>query len=143
VKFVELITKRDNRLQPREQNEWADRKFLDLLHASAMQSWNPGEPVPQVGQWLLIGAATWSLYDLQLLDKINDILKAKASLPKVAVFNIDDIQSNEDFGLYFPGIGRVYQTPVVGLWQEGVLVDKGTGHFGRVIAERVTVEFRA
>jgi hypothetical protein len=39
---------------------------------------------------------------------------------------------------YVPGTGRVFQTPVVGLWSDGQLVDKATGRTGRELVARVS-----
>ncbi len=37
----------------------------------------------------------------------------------------------EDFEKYVPGIGKVFQTPVVGYWEDGLLKEKAWGKKGR------------
>ena len=86
----------------------------------------------------LIGVATWSGYDWAMLDK----LAARGPrLPcRVDVFDVDDCKVADhktpaDFEGYVPDIGPVYHTPLVGRWQDGLLVDKASGFKGRALLE--------
>jgi hypothetical protein len=58
-------------------------------------------------------------------------------LRRVVHFDVDEPfekpEAPKGFEDYIPGIGRVYSTPVVGLWKNGVLIQKGAGVEGRKI----------
>jgi hypothetical protein len=93
------------------------------------------------GVRLLLGAAPYSLYDLALLDIIDEKLSEgqlatgqPASAVWVDVFSTLACLSHADFGRYVPGLGNVFQTPVVGIWEEGVLRDRAWGARGRDLA---------
>jgi hypothetical protein len=86
----------------------------------------------------LIGVVTWSAYDMKLLDAVSRVLQRPPSGLTVEVFNVADCSSPEAFDRYVPGTGRVFQTPVVGLWSDGQLVDKATGRTGRELVARVS-----
>jgi len=77
---------------------------------------------------MLVGIAPYSLPDLELLDAIKEALKQKPSCEeRVQVFDVLTCASMKDFDERIPGIGQVYQTPVVGIWEDGVLVQKASG----------------
>jgi hypothetical protein len=50
---------------------------------------------------------------------------------RIEVFDTSDIHNPEQFEDYVPGIGRVLGLPVVGIWESGILVQKGFGAVGR------------
>jgi hypothetical protein len=105
-----------------------DAAFPNVATAHSFYYWRPGDRVPSIGQRVLIGvAAAYSHSDLQLLDSVSEEWSSSGSGITVDVFNISDCSLQDDFELYIPGIGPVFQTPVVGLWADGVLVRKGTG----------------
>lgn len=96
--------------------------------------WSPGQPTAVVGPRLLIGVATWSGYDLNLLDLIEEATHAPV---RIDVFDTDACLSQAELDLYIPGVNTGPQTPFVGLWQDGVLVEKQSGHWGRQLVARV------
>jgi hypothetical protein len=80
----------------------------------------------------LIGVATYSEPDLRLLDLLGEVLeRGDENAPDIEVFNTLDCHSPDDFDKYIPGIGKVFQTPVVGAWQNGVLKAKASGQSAR------------
>lgn len=96
--------------------------------------WAYGAPIPSTGRFLLVGVATWSGYDMKLLD----ILEQSIGGPDViGVFDTAECKSDEDFDARIPGIGTVFQPPVVGLWEQGKLIAYGSGHEGQDLAFRV------
>jgi hypothetical protein len=115
-----------------------DDRFPSVVSTSAFRLWSPGNPIAAKGKRLLIGVATWSAYDMKLLDAVSEVLQRASVDLTVDVFNVADCPSPEAFEEYVPGIGRVFQTPVVGLWSEGQLVDKATGRVGRELVARVS-----
>ena len=82
----------------------------------------PGDPVPGVGRFLLIGVATWSGYDMKLLDA----LRADAGGPDViGVFDTAECQSDDDFEPRVPGIGT--GVPDARRWAVGGRYARRTG----------------
>ena len=79
---------------------------------------------------ILIGVASWSRYDLELLDRLHAHVRDCVH-PAIDVFDVDECHNFEDFERYVPGIGRVFSTPVVGVWRNGVLVSSAWGFKGR------------
>jgi hypothetical protein len=43
------------------------------------------------------------------------------------VFSTSDCRTQDDFKKYVPGVSTAYQTPVVGIWQDGRLEWSGQG----------------
>jgi len=102
----------------RDDPAWADRKFPELVSSSPLHLWQPGDPSFEHDVHCLIGVATWSGYDMRLLDVIAEALHQNpVDLPKVYVFNTADCQHGADFARYIPGLHEVAQTPVVGFFR--------------------------
>jgi hypothetical protein len=105
-----------------------DRLFPAAVAASHLHLWKPGDPIPDRGTRILIGAATWSGYEMHLLDVIDDALTTMSGgAPRVDVFNAGALTSPEAFAQYTPGLDW-FQTPVVGVWRDGRLVERKSGY---------------
>ena len=52
------------------------------------------------------------------------------------LFDTLDCRTPADVEQYFPGIGAVSHTPIVGLWVDGELVENAFGYDGRVLIYR-------
>jgi hypothetical protein len=124
-------------LSPGEQQRAVHREFPAVVAQSPFRLWRPGDSVPGNGIRIRIGVATWSGYDMRLLDVLAEgVLRAPA--PAMEVFDTADCCQQADFEKYIPDIGDVYQTPVVGIWQDGRLEWSGQGYEAR---ERVARMF--
>jgi hypothetical protein len=78
-----------------------------------------GDPIPRVERWCLIGVATYSIDELRLLD----VLKNDASRNLgFSIFLLDDCLSVEEIRRFIPGVGKVLQSPLLGIWSDGDLV---------------------
>jgi hypothetical protein len=131
-RFLDLMS--DPRLDPADTN----RRFRERVAASPFRLWSPGAPIPEGGVRLLVGIATWSAYDLRLLDLIEETPRANWPTPLVLeLFNTDDCRSLDDFDHYVPGLGQVFHTPVVGLWRDGRLTEKAEGYAARDLVARM------
>jgi hypothetical protein len=85
-------------------------------------------PAPESGQRVVIGATFYSLYDLELLDAVMTTLQeSEATEERLEIFDVTNIKTQADFEDCMPGIGKVFQPPVVGIWRDGVLKEKATG----------------
>jgi hypothetical protein len=112
--------------------------FPATVAASRLRLWSPGDPIPDTGTRILIGTATWSGYDMRLLDVIDEALgHMNGRAPVVEVFNAGSLTRQEAFDDYIPSIGEVLQMPVVGVWQDGRLVEQASGYAARELVARM------
>lgn len=133
-RFLELF--RHHTAPPPGQIYADDRSVLFpevVSHSPRLTLWGKNDSVPATGRFLLVGVATWSGYDMKLLDALE---QTPGGPDAIGVFDTTDCQSNDDFEARIPGIGAVFQMPAVGLWENGMLVARGSGHEGREIAFR-------
>lgn len=109
----------------------ADRaawRFAEVVGRSALRSWRPGDPSAASGRRLLIGVATYSVYDMRLLDVLDEAMRrADSQALQIDVFDIEPCRSHTDFSQYIPGVGKVFQTPVFGIWVDGRLQETAQG----------------
>lgn len=123
---------------PGEQQRRASEQLANVVSRSSLGWWSPDQPRPEGPSILLIGAAVWSGYDLNLLDHVDGAVRTGLTdKTQVFVFNADTIQSQEQIDAIMPGIGFAHHTPFVGYWRDGVLVDVACGYEGRQLVARV------
>jgi hypothetical protein len=132
IEFFDLFVQ-SSRLQEAWQDPtWADRRFAPLLDKSPLRPWKPDDPVSKSGERWLIGVATWSGFDMRLLDVVAGALSRNSEpMPVVEVFNTAECRSAADFKRYIPKL-----MPVVGAWQDGRLDWTGQGYEAREHAAR-------
>jgi hypothetical protein len=87
--------------------------------------------------FVLLGVATWSGYDMQLLDTLHDAMSRPGDYPSVALFNAGILTSMDEFYKYIPGVPFVFHTPAVGIWRDGVLTERAEGYAGRDLVARM------
>jgi hypothetical protein len=123
---------------PREDQLFVSRQLPSAVAKSNLHWWQLRAGAPSRGTRLLIGVAPYSAYDLKFLDLLNRaVARAPQGAIRVDVFNTLDCKSTEDFNAIIPGIGQVFQTPVVGLWADETLKERGSGKIGRDLAGKV------
>jgi len=126
--FFALFEQNSSRLEP----GWADGEFPAIVAESPLRLWRPGDPILERGSRLLVGVATWSGYDMRLLDVVaKSLCRTGASQPLVEIFNTAECRQPRDFKNYIPTLPTVTHTPVVGIWQDGELVWSGEGNAAR------------
>jgi hypothetical protein len=119
---------------PGEAQQRASEQLPMTVAASRMNWWQPGDEVRATGKRVLIGVAVWSGYDLRLLDYVDRALgDPRFADVTVDVFDCDRVRSPEEFEAYIPGLAPISGTPVVGLWNDGKLMDRAFGYQGRKI----------
>lgn len=132
MKAVELF-EAAKRFSPEDQARYITSRLAETLEGSPVSLWRVGDPIPSAGQRTLLGIAPYSLPDLQLLDALRETLERKPDRQgTVQIFDVLNCATMGDLDAYIPGIGRVYQTPVVGIWEKGVVVQKGCGAKARL-----------
>jgi len=107
----------------------ADRLFPEIVRRSHFHWWNPGDAIQATGMRILIGVATWSGYDLKLLDAVNDVLQSKLPSPiQVDVMNVGLVPDSTELHRCFPGASDFVQTPFLGVWNDGQVQMFRQGH---------------
>ena len=129
-RFLKLLVPHSH--GPGEQQKLARARFPGVVGQSNLRLWQPGDH-ENVNRRIVIGlAASYSIPDLELLDVVDDAIQAGGpSLATVEVFDVLDCREMSDFEKYIPGVTPVYQTPVVGIWEQGVLRAVGSGAVAR------------
>ena len=138
MKTVQLFEEA-RRLPPGDQPGYVSTRLPEALVDSPISVWQRGQSISSMGRRTLLGIAPYSLPDLELLDAVTEALKQRGPDREdlVQVFDVLTCKSMKDFDDCIPGIGQVYQTPVVGIWEDGVLIEKGSGAKARqVVIER-------
>ena len=102
-------------------------------------AWFPDQPeTHRFDRRLVLGVAAWSIYDVRLLTLVSDAV-ARGTQPEfhVSVFDIDELSSSQDLQQTFPGIGEVFQPPVVGYWDAGQLKETASGYAAHEVVGRL------
>ena len=136
IRFSSLLEPRSEMSVAQQQRD-AGEQLAALLLESRLHPWQPGDPILNRGRRILLGVASYSVADLALLDTLNEAHAQGSIWPGVDVFNVHECQSMQDIEKYVPGIGKVFQTPVVGYWEEGLLKEKASGKAGRDLLAKV------
>jgi hypothetical protein len=135
--FFDLFIRNGARADWQSDPYWADREFPSAVAVSPYHLWRPGDAVAPAARRLLIGVATWSGYDMRLLDALADAFPANGTgAMRIDLFNTAECRSQQDFQGYIPGLDDVLQTPVVGVWRQGRLTDVAQGFHARELAAR-------
>jgi hypothetical protein len=128
MRFQDLLSSVESG-SPAEQQHRAARQFPDEVRAHGMRLWRPGDSYNSTGVRILVGvAAGYSLYDLQLMDDLDlGIHRGRLSSVALDVFDMSAIETQHELEAYIPGITPVNQTPVLGIWTDGVLRERLQG----------------
>ena len=130
MRFVDLLLPPSP--SPTDQQLEASRKFPELVAASHLHLWRPGDPIHSGGLRLLIGiSASYAVKELELLDMIDAALLGGPEKVCVDVFDLATCRAQEDVRLFFPGITKVVQTPILGIWSLGHLTEVIQGFYAR------------
>ena len=131
TEFADLL-KADLGLSGGQQQQRAMELFPSLVRQSHFAEWQPGQDIagsaPQV---VWIGVAIYSIPELEMLDALEEKLSRETRAEKIYACNVSTFRDFADFERVLPGIGKVYQTPVVGFWNNGVLEVKLSGAAAR------------
>ena len=106
--------------RPGEEQREAQRRFPGLVETSRLHLWKPGDSIQKRGKRLLIGAATYSLIEMYILDALNELLEREPSL-KIDVFDLSACGSREEIASYIPN-APAKASPVLGIWSDGRFV---------------------
>lgn len=125
--FSQLSTP-DAPVDPGRFQRESDARLQAVLEQHGFHLWQPGDPVSPAKVRLLIGVATYSSRDMALLDELASILASVGpETLHIDVFNIRSVKSAAGFGDYIAGLSAPHQTPVIGIWRSGKLVESASG----------------
>lgn len=140
-KFIDLLIEQ-YKLPAAHRSSWATSQLENRLSGSTLNAWHLGDPVSPASKRILIGIAVWSAYDLRLLDALDQAFVDKPSAhERIDIFELD-AEGRTSGGYEYieqviPGLGRIYHTPIVGIWESSKLTKKDSGAAAReLIIER-------
>src|SRR5207244_428451 len=114
--------------QPARSQADAAERFTRLVAASRLLLWQSGDPIWSEGRRILLGVMTASMYDMRLLDVLDAaVATGETGTDRVEVFNWQSITSEAEQDRYVPGVGFVFHTPVIGMWEHGRLTATSSG----------------
>jgi hypothetical protein len=126
-KFTSLLKFTQGQL-PAAAQELAHERFPGTVFGSGLRLRRPFEPIPPQGRHFIIGVASYSPPELQLLDDLETSLHQPGSISNdFEVFDVLDCHEMSDFARFIPGIAEVYRTPVLGIIIDGTLVQQASG----------------
>jgi hypothetical protein len=112
-------------------------RFWHLIAQAGVRRWSRGDPYVQTGKYVLVGLApSYSVPDLELAEAVLERFQAGSLEAAVEFFDSSDARAAEEMDQFIPGIRNVFQTPIVGVWQNGVLVESASGFGGRQLVRR-------
>jgi hypothetical protein len=124
------IFKKAQQLPPRDHYRYVMDQSSRTLAKRSLHKWRIKDlpPTPDNGRVVLIAVAVYSLPELELLDAVLKNLSERQN-PEERLEILDaQTCSQPEFDARIPGIGRVLQTPVVGVCKNGVLTQRAWGY---------------
>jgi hypothetical protein len=135
--FAQLFLEGQQR-NPFDNGEFVRSRADEGLSGSGVALRTSIEPLSMQNGVALV-VAFYSLSDLKFLDQLVSTLRSQARpLMKepILIFDALSFKKMADFETLIPSIGRVLQTPVVGVWENGHVVEKGVGREARMVLAR-------
>jgi hypothetical protein len=124
--FKELLDN-PSRIEPGPLQKTARQQFPAVVGKSHLKQHTSGSDVPTSGKYTIIGIATYSPLELQLLDDLDATYPQWGSTGMVAVFDLMECSDLGDARKHLPIFATVKQTPVVAIWDDGRLIASQTG----------------
>jgi len=129
MKFADLL-ENSKHMSPATQQRWLKKEIPTRMSEAGVRLAQKGSGAPDR---IVMGIAEYVPDELRLLDSV---CKATSDLGLVLeVFLMTDC-SQEEIEEYLPGVGRVFQSPIVGIWKAGTLKESGSGHAARALLRK-------
>jgi len=117
--------------------------FPEAVSQSCFSMWSPDIGPSRIGEYILVGVMMSCLYDLRLLDAIEDAIQRDSTYcPQVATVDWSDLRLNilEPFGPAL-ALTDVYHSPVICIWTDGKMSTTQTGSRGRdLVCEKFGID---
>ena len=124
TRFQELL-KPDLDATPGEDQRRASLLLPDIVGESHLLCWTIGSAMPASGTLILVLVATYSHYDLAMLDILDEEVSRRppGDLSRSVTVHVADLQRYETAGQLAKDIpvidGAILQTPVTAVWEDG------------------------
>jgi hypothetical protein len=117
-------------------------EFPNFVARSHLDLWRPGNPIPPLGEFLLLGVSVASRYDLRLLDALDTMVSNDArQIDRVAVFDWTDLNPYI-LAPHLPNLGTPTAHPLACIWIDGNLWAIKWGYDGRrLVCDRYGLSF--
>ena len=123
--FSELLDNKKSLVEPGPLQTRARKQFPSVVQKSHLKPYMPGSEIPSSGKYAILGIATYSPLELQLLDDLEAI--SPQWVGEVAVFDLMECSDHCDMRNHLPMFAVIRQTPVVAIWDKGELIASQTG----------------
>ena len=128
MRTVRAIVEESKRLDAWDQASYISQHLQEAFPVKAIRLWHFGEPFSREGRRIFIGVATYSLPEMRALDALIDAASHASPINgAIDVFDTAECRNLEDLRQLVPGIGPSLHTPIVGVWEDGVLREKASG----------------
>jgi hypothetical protein len=135
-KFVELLGNIGS-ISVGMQQKYAIQQLPNLIRESNLAWCKDGKYESFCGRFMAIGVAPYSREDLELLDFVNYTLSINpVDQICVCVFSVLDCCNYCYFDNFILELGKFYQTPLVGLWENRKLISKEWGKQARELVRQ-------
>jgi len=130
MKFVDLLLPGIG--SPAKQQIEASKFFPSLVSRSRLHLWSPGDPVESRGVRALLGVSpSYCIYDLILLDDADAAPLTASNEIRIDVFDLAVCHTQSNIQAFFPVAMEFQQTPVLGIWSMGRLIEVLQGYHAR------------
>lgn len=122
-------------VEPGSRHPIISERFWSMIDRYGTRRRCRGDGTPNLFSAVVVGLApSYSVDDLGFAECL--IEAATAGLcSSLHLFDVLDVRDMQDIEEFLPGFGRAYQTPMVGIWANGLLVSKGQGNDARRLVE--------
>jgi hypothetical protein len=132
------IFQQAQQLPPGQQSRYISVRLPGALAGSKIGIWNPEASIPKAGRRTLLGVAPYASLDLKLLDALCEAMDDPRNQgERMEMFDILACTDMRDVQARIPEIGNVPHTPILGVWENGMLILRASGAKARqILVER-------
>lgn len=120
-------------MRAEDQQQYVLSELPERIRGIGLKLWKPGDVIQSQGRRILMGVTQWVQGDLELLDAFFELLPNNS---QIEIFMLGECLSQADIERYIPGVTPIFNPPVVGIWEDGVLVEKASGWEAKQILKR-------
>lgn len=127
MKMMELF-QRAQKLPPSQQSLYVSAHIPAIVREGNLKMWSADSAIPTIGRRTVIGIAPYAVLDLKLIDALQQATSEPTSEEEqIEIFDILACAHMKDLEDRVPRIGSVSHTPILGVWENGVLTDTLSG----------------
>jgi hypothetical protein len=135
--MLQQLKKLTSESGPAGEQKMRKDRFWELIEGTRLRRWSPGQAF-ESSRRLLVGIAPgYSFPDIDLAESLIDLAVRRPDI-NVDLFDVSDLGSVEDLSAFIPGLKAAYQTPIVAVWEKGVVVSEEEGSRGRRLIREIS-----